>query len=265
MIEITNLITYPIKSCKGIPLQHSMVSKRGLKFDRQWAIIDANGQAITGKENQSLLSIRPSIKGEQIFISAGTEEIIADINPKVGNTQVKIFSNKVEGSLYNNEVNNFLSDYLNQSVRLVSMDKSYTRNVKEKHQGEDGDEIAYADAAPILLVSEKSLEELNTRLEKKVSWLNFRPNIVVNGDLSYAEDNWKYIKIGECEFKAASPCSRCVFITIDPATGIKDPNGEPLKTLSTYRAVSRKGVLFGLYLIPKILGQIKIGDQLKIE
>jgi uncharacterized protein YcbX len=265
MIEITNLISYPIKSCKGISLQNAWVFKRGLRYDRQWAIIDANGQAITGRENQSLLNIATRLDDQHICITAGGKEIKANLIPEIGNTEVKIFSNKVEGSLYDNDVNSFLSTYLNQKVRLVYMDKSYSRNVKEKHKGEAGDEIAYADAAPILLVSEKSMEELNSRLSKKVSWLNFRPNIVVNGDLPHAEDNWKSIRIGNSEFKAANPCSRCVFTTIDPATGIKDPNGEPLKTLAAYRTLGKKGVLFGLYLIPKKLGEIKVGDYLGIR
>ena len=30
-------------------------------------------------------------------------------------------------------------------------------------------------------------------------------------------------------------CHRCVITTIDPETGIKDPSGEPLKTLYKYR------------------------------
>jgi uncharacterized protein YcbX len=265
MIKINHLVTYPIKSCKGIPLQNSMVSKRGLNYDRQWTIIDTNGQAITGRENQSLLKITPNLESQHLCISAGSKEIKVELIPEIGNEQVKIFSNQVEGSLYNSEVNDFLSEYLNQDVRLVYMDKSYTRSVKEKHKGEIGDEIAYADAAPILLVSEKSMEELNSRLTNKVSWLNFRPNIVINGDLPYSEDNWNRVSIGACEFKSASLCSRCVFTTIDPVTGIKDPNGEPLKTLATYRTLRKKGVLFGLYLIPKKLGEIKVGDYLGIR
>lgn len=48
-------------------------------------------------------------------------------------------------------------------------------------------QIAYSDASPILILSEASLADLNSRLEKKVKAMNFRPNIVVSGCGIYAE------------------------------------------------------------------------------
>lgn len=47
---------------------------------------------------------------------------------------------------------------------------------------------AYQDMSPVHLCSTKSVEDLNTRLTKKVQIYNFRPNVIVeNADLSYAE------------------------------------------------------------------------------
>lgn len=48
-------------------------------------------------------------------------------------------------------------------------------------------QVAYAEAGPILIISEASLEDLNSRLEKKVAITNFRPNILVTGCGPYEE------------------------------------------------------------------------------
>lgn len=46
-------------------------------------------------------------------------------------------------------------------------------------------------------MSDSSVKELNKRIEKPVSPLQFRPNIVVTGTTAFAEDNWDWIKLGE--------------------------------------------------------------------
>lgn len=48
-------------------------------------------------------------------------------------------------------------------------------------------QVAYPDASPLLVLSEASLADLNTRLEKKVKMDNFRPNIVVTGCDAFEE------------------------------------------------------------------------------
>jgi uncharacterized protein YcbX len=47
--------------------------------------------------------------------------------------------------------------------------------------------VAYSDASPFLVLSEASLEDLNSRLERRVKATNFRPNIVISGCGVYAE------------------------------------------------------------------------------
>ena len=98
----------------------------------------------------------------------------------------------------------------------------------------------------------------------------FRPNIVVEGCEAFDEDQWRNISIGDVEFETVKICSRCILTTIDPNTGTKDENGEPLKTLSQYRknvngVKDEKGVFFGMNLIPRSLGKIRVGDTISIN
>ncbi|XP_015280863.1 PREDICTED: mitochondrial amidoxime-reducing component 1-like isoform X2 [Gekko japonicus] len=128
------------------------------------------------------------------------------------------------------------------------------------------DEVAYAEASPILLISEASLQDLNARLEKKIRITNFRPNIVVTGCASYEEDTWVEISIGQVRLKGRMCCPRCIFTKVDPDTGIMDKK-EPLKTLKSYRKCDpseqhafKNDPPFGwLYGVDKT-GTIQVGD-----
>jgi hypothetical protein len=92
----------------------------------------------------------------------------------------------------------------------------------------------------------------------------FRPNLGIDGDLPYAEDDWRRIRVGEVEFEGVKNCSRCVFTTIDPDTGEKSPDMEPLRTLSSYRRRPEGGVYFGQNLIPRGAGVIRVGDSVTV-
>ena len=73
-------------------------------------------------------------------------------------------------------------------------------------------QIIYADTSPYLITCTSSLQDLNDRiLEKKDQVLmdRFRPNIIINSLVKFAEDNWSYIKIGEnVLFRTVKPCER---------------------------------------------------------
>lgn len=73
---------------------------------------------------------------------------------------------------------------------------------------------------------------------------DFRPNLVVGGCGPFAEDEWQRLRIGEVEFDAVKGCTRCLFTTVDPETGLKRPDLEPLRTLGTYRRRAAGGVCF---------------------
>lgn len=73
-----------------------------------------------------------------------------------------------------------------------------------------------------MLINDSSIRDLNGNLPadtKKTDHRNWRPNILIDGSTSYCEDNWNYVKIGDCEFQNTKPCTRCVFPTINADTG----------------------------------------------
>ncbi len=135
--------------------------------------------------------------------------------------------------------------------------------MKPKYNGKENDFISFSDIAPIHLISEASLKDLNSKLKSPVTIDHFRPNILVSGCLAYEEDNWSSVTIGNCEFEVTLKTPRCSFTTINPVTTKVDSEQEPLRTLSTYRKAGNY-INFGVYLLPKKTGVLNITDPIKI-
>ena len=112
-----------------------------------------------------------------------------------------------------------------------------------------------------LLISQASLNDLNSRLSEAVPMNRFRPNLVINGTTPFEEDTWSEIKIGEVHFKVAKPCARCILTTVNQDTGTKGT--EPLRTLAQYRSVNNK-ILFGQNLIALNEGKVCVNDSVEI-
>lgn len=123
-------------------------------------------------------------------------------------------------------------------------------------------QVGFADAYPLLLISEASLADLNQRLPAPLPMNRFRPNLVVSGCEPYAEDSWRQIRINQILFDVAKPCERCIITTTNQTTATRE-GSEPLKTLATYRKV-RGGVIFGQNLIHHSPGTLQVGNSIEV-
>lgn len=85
-----------------------------------------------------------------------------------------------------------------------------------------------------MLVSQASVDDISAKVpNENITVNNFRPNILVHNDdkVPFAEDEWKWVKIGNVVLYTAKPCVRCNNTLVDPETGIVSPNQEPMRTL----------------------------------
>ena len=94
----------------------------------------------------------------------------------------------------------------------------------------------------------------------------FRPNVVINTDEPFSEDNWKHLKIGETELELVKPCTRCIVTTLDPRTG--DVNPEPvMEALRKFRMSEdprNKGVLFGVNAVVRKGGTLSVNMPVQV-
>ncbi|TQV85395.1 MOSC domain-containing protein [Aliikangiella coralliicola] len=271
-LTLTDISIYPIKSTTGISIDRSHVSPWGLDYDRNLMLVDDEGVFISQRKYPRMALIKTRLIKQRLSISApGLPEIEFELkdNTDFANSifqpesvQVEVWKTECYGHVANETINQWFSQFLNMSVRLVHYDHQKPR-VTAPEYSQPGDIVSFADGFPLLVISHASLNDLNSRLATLVSMKNFRPNIVIDGCAPYAEDDWKQIRVGEVVFDAVKRCSRCVLTTVNPTTGEKREDKEPLKTLSQYRR-GPGGVYIGMNLIPRTRGIIRKGDSVEL-
>uniref|UniRef100_A0A672NA28 Mitochondrial amidoxime-reducing component 1-like n=1 Tax=Sinocyclocheilus grahami TaxID=75366 RepID=A0A672NA28_SINGR len=227
---VTQLLLHPMKSGKAVLVETAECLRMGLKYgelrDRHWLVITEDGHMVTGRQQPRLVLVSLSCEGGQLCLNGPQMEELRVPLQQSNNAVVdcRVFSIDVQGRDCGDDVSNWLTRYLesDKTVRLVHYEphlKAQRPSEKEPLFPKD-EKVAYPDAAPIMLMSEASVRDLNTRLNKDVSVFQFRPSIVVNDCEAFTEDTWDHIEIGQVELKRVVGCGRCLFTTVDPETGI---------------------------------------------
>lgn len=260
--------TFPLKSGAALAHESRVLEGAGLTGDRRWMVIDADAKFVTGRQQSRLTLVRAQFEDGMLRLDAPGMPALQVQAPSHGaRIGTEVWGAAVQPLLAATGAHEWISAFLGMPCRLVYMDANCTRALKANYAGRfglDSDVVSFADGFPLLLISQGALDLLNSKLAQPVPMLRFRPNLVVAGTTPHAEDGWKRIRIGgACEFEVAKPCTRCVFTTVDFERGARDPAGEPLRTLTTYRR-SPDGVTFGQNLIPRRLGTLRLGDAVEI-
>jgi len=262
-MKVSALYNYPVKSLGGIKLKTAKVEKRGLENDRRFMFIDKENNFVTARTQNKLGGIDVVIKNDELIFTnnhnnSNVVQPIVISSKKINST---IWDSKSNCHFIdNNVIDEWISDFIGEDIRLVYMADDDIRVVNQKYAKPD-EIVSFADGFPLLVTNTKSLEDLNSRMDENVNMSRFRPNIVIEGNIPWEEDNWEKIKIGDVIIRLAKPCARCVVTTINPDTGIKGV--EPLHTLSKFRKVGNK-VMFGINSLAEKLGTINVGDSVEL-
>ena len=259
MATLSQIFIYPVKSCAGIEVSEAVVTSRGLQFDRHWMVIDENGLFVTQREEPRMSQILLSISKPGFEASFGSSRVYLDPLESGPPQTVRVWNDEVNATVCRGEVNDWFSDILNRSVRVVKMAEDARRLVDQRF-GNKNDVVSFADGFPFLLLSQASIDELKRRLSQAGDVLRFRPNLVINGVSAHAEDEMDEFQIGGIRFRCAKPCARCVIPTIDPTSSKKDP--EINKVLSQYRKFDGK-ILFGQNLVHLGSGTLQTGAKIE--
>ncbi|XP_058814088.1 mitochondrial amidoxime-reducing component 1-like [Topomyia yanbarensis] len=268
--EINEIFVYPVKSCAPIKVSRIACSdigpQRNLLRDRIFMVSNLDGKWVTARQKPKMVLIQPSFDDgyERITLSApGMDDISIGIKGlyDLESSQSVVWGEPVPTVDCGDEVARWLSVYLldksdGYRLKFYPLDKT-SRKKSDEDTGALHDETSY------MLFNTATVEDLNTRLDQKVTPLQFRPNFVVKGPPAYAEDSWRWVKIGNTVFKYVKPCLRCVFTNIDPDKGVSNPEGQPLKTLKGYRRIPELGEspAFGIHLGLRKAGEVSLGDS----
>lgn len=262
-ITLTGIYIYPIKSVAGFSWETAEVTKQGFQYDRRWMLVDETGKFITQRQVPQMALIRTEIKGNYLIVNAPDQDTLSipiqlDISDRIS---VQVWRDICKAIPLEKEVSQWFTQFLGIPCQLVYMPENSLRPVDSRY-ATNNEQVSFADGFPFLLISEASLQDLNSRLEQSIPMNRFRPNLVVSGCEAFAEDSWRFIRIGSIPFRVVKPCERCVVTTVDQSTGIRGK--EPLFTLTKYRNQEGK-ILFGQNLIQGQIGVLKVGDLVEIE
>lgn len=268
-MHLSGLFIYPVKSLRGIALTAASVDALGLLGDRRFLVVDEAGRFLTQRVLPSMAQIETELGADSLILRNPNHGSAAVGLREPGETvPVQIWNDSVMAEDCGVEIAVWLSDFFRQPCRLVRIGAAFARPVR-KSAAQPGDHYTFADAAPLLVISEASLAHLNDRILENggegVPMNRFRPNLVVTGCAAHAEDTWTKVKIGEVVFRAGGPCARCIVTTTDQETG--ERGKEPLKTLATYRRDAQvpTNINYGQNLINESkLGSLRISDPVEL-
>ena len=265
MVSISQLYIYPVKSLGGIAVKDAMVTERGLQNDRRFMLVDENNQFLTQREHQMMALLRTGIEHNELIVYQKhnpAEKLRLPLVPEPTSltSMVNVWDDWCEGQYISEEADKWFSKKLNFSCRLVYMPESSRRKVDSVY-ARNHDITSFSDGYPVLLISQSSLDDLNSRMEEALPMNRFRPNIVITGTHPFEEDTMEQFSINEIDFYGVKLCARCVVTTTNQDTG--DTGKEPLKTLAQFRRIDNK-VLFGQNVLCDGEGAIRVGDEIKI-
>lgn len=265
--SIAALWVYPIKSCAGVQVNEALLTETGLELDRAWMVVDAQGEFITQRELPRMCLIQPQLKTFDMVLRApGMLALHIALDKAEQPCRASVWGQDCAAFDMGDIAAQWLTDFLAQDLpagaqakplRLVRFDPDHPRASNKKWtQGVEALN-QFSDGYPMLVTSQASLDELNTRLATQghsgVTMQRFRPNIVLTGMDAHDEDRVPTLHITTAEGPVAlalvKPCPRCPIPNIDPLTGVPSP--EVGDTLQSYRQDARVdgAITFGMNAI----------------
>ncbi|RME67287.1 MAG: MOSC domain-containing protein, partial [Verrucomicrobia bacterium] len=179
MPELAAIFRYPIKSCRGRRVSAARLDRFGIEGDRRYLIVDGGGRFITQRETPALARIEVEETATHLRLRApGAEPVcipLAAAGESRTRREVTIWRDTVTADDLGEPAATWLSRYLGTPARLVTTGKAFHRPIARA----PGHETAFADAWPLLVLSEASLQALNERLARPVPLDRFRPNLLV--------------------------------------------------------------------------------------
>ncbi len=261
--RLASIRIYPVKSLGGIEVESAVVEGPGLRDDRRWMVVDPDGLFLTRREVPAMFGVSVKPEGEGFRLAAGGRGSawIPRVAAPGESAPVRVWKDEVVAVSGPSEADAWVSEALGRRCRLVHL-PSVSRRAVDPRYGQPGDTVSFADGYPLLLASASSLADVERRVGRTLSMDRFRPNLVVDGSPAFAEDDWRRLSVGAVRFDGVKPCKRCVVVDTDPVDGRRSDG--VLRALAAFRRWGG-GVRFGVNLVPRGPGEVRVGDDVVIR
>jgi uncharacterized protein YcbX len=233
--KVKAIYRYPVKSIGGETLASATLRWPGIDGDRQYAFYRA------GNTSRS-----PWLTGREVFdLVTYSARYVDPVDPR--HSKVRITTPEREYDVGDTELRATLTRVAGEEIRLLQVGRG-----------------AF-DLMPVSILSTATMALLDARFGSAIDVRRFRANILIETPEGepHRETNWVggTLVFGNgpdpTKLRADVPIDRCVMITIDPETGIRDP-------------ALLRGVVedfnneIGVRCVTGAIGTISVGDTVRL-
>ena len=268
-VRVDSLRIHPLKSGAIRILERSEVTPAGLVGDRRWMVVDEAGECVTARKDRTLFTLTAEpLPDNGLRLTSSSGKSVEVCRPLTSSSESPSRSVTVHGRdaapglPLDEPAQTLVGEVLGRDDVTILWCSDLSARRLNPDFSREGDSTAYADGYPVTLASLASLRELNRLGDMDLPIDRFRPNIVIDGDLTpFTEDTWRRVRIGEIDFRVARGVDRCSMTLLDPDT--LTTGAEPIRTLSKHRKWEGK-TWFCVHLIPEGSGGLAVGDPVSI-
>jgi hypothetical protein len=257
--RVASITIFPVKSCDGLTLDTASVMASGaLLYDRQFALVDANGRFINAKRTPLIHQLRLQINPVSREFDVGRRDEEVMLHGRID----------VDGP----QLSDWLSEFFSLEVSIIENDET----------GFSDD----LDAVGPTIISTATLETVAgwfDGLAVEEVRQRFRANIEVDGVEPFWEDRLfrsdrqpQPFCVGDVVFGGINPCQRCIVPTRDSKTGELIPtrfsqvfSSRREETLPDWAAREHFNHFYRLSTNTRLLergnGIIRVGDIVELE
>ena len=119
-MRLASIHVYPVKGARGIALPTSDVLRSGLRHDRRFMLVDADGTFMTQREHPRMALVDVALGAESITIG-GEVEVPLALPSSRGRTKVTVWKDTVEAIAVPGRASEWLADRLGVACSLYWM------------------------------------------------------------------------------------------------------------------------------------------------
>jgi len=253
---VTRISIAPVKGLALVHPSEVMLEPTGVRENRRFHIVDADGRRYNQLRNGALVQIRQELDGERLALRF-PDGTVADGEIGLGETVTTDFYGRpVEGRIVEGPWSQALSEFAGRPLTLV---QSAPGAAVDRTRGH------------VSFVSRASLEELGRQggQQDAVDGRRFRMLFELDGCAPHDEDAWvkRHVRVGEALVRVRGDVGRCAITTQNPDTGV--PDSDTLRTIKAYRSetANEKGknhLPFGVYGEVIEPGKVSLGDTVEV-
>jgi uncharacterized protein YcbX len=258
MPAVTRISVAPVKGLGLVHPESVSLERHGVRENRRFHIVDADGRRFNQLRNGALVQIRPEYDADNERLTLRFPDgSVADGEVSLG-TEVTtdFYGRPVVGSYVQGPWSAALSEWAGVPLRLVQSPPGLAVDRGRGH---------------VSLISAASLAELGQNADhgRSVDGRRFRMLFELEGCAPHEEDGWvrRHLKIGEATIRIRGDVGRCAITTQNPDTG--EPDFDTLRTISGYRGFTeneagKRHIPFGVYGEVTEPGRVTVDDGVEV-